>query len=317
MTTWKLNPVVVDLSHYNIADISLMKGNVDLIISKAGEMVPGWTEFEQYDYKFAQNCQAAYDNGIPFGAYIFLSPDDWIVGQKTGGLNAYKNISRAEDVEYQLYRKWVANKVVCAHAMDAEKCYINGVKANGVIPSNWIIANIDVFYKHLKEGIAAKEIQDAPIILYSGDWYAKGFCVIGQSNGFYDWVGNHPDVYIWSADYSQQKSGTTPWDKVRAWFPTDTTQPPYLNSAVMPLLWQFNGGGGVKVLTDYIAAKPNYRETDLSCCSVSKDALYKILKIGTVTPPEPNPEPPAPGEVIDVAARARLDKIETYLKSYK
>jgi len=319
MTTWKLNPVVVDLSHYNIADISLMKGTVDLIISKAGEMVPGWSEFEQYDYKFAQNCQAAYEAGIYFGAYIFLSPDDWIVNQKTGGLPAYKNLSRADDMEYQLYRKWVANKVVCLHAMDVEKCYINGNKANGVIPPGWIIANLDMFYKHLREGIAANEIQDAPIFLYSGEWYANGFCVAEKTNLMYDWVAKHPEVYIWSADYRQQKLGTTTWANVRTWYPVDTAAPYYLNSATMPLLWQWNGGGGVKVGTDYVNKVLTYRETDLNACSVDKVALYKILKVGTVTPPTPPepPTPPAPGEVIDVAARARLDKLEAWAKSYK
>jgi hypothetical protein len=303
MTTWKLNPLVVDLSHYNIADISLMKGNVDLIISKTGEMVPGWSEFEQYDYKFAQNCQAAYDNGIPFGAYIFLSPDDWIVGQKTGGLPAYKALTRAEDVEYQLFRKWVANKAVCVHAIDLEKCYINGVQANGVIPAGWIIANLDVFYKHLREGIKAKEIQDAPVFLYSGEWYADAFCTTGsgatKTNMLYDWVAAHPEVYIWSAKYPTViNPPLVTWSQVREkMILTDVMKPPYLNSATMPLLWQFNAKGGMKVLTDYLAGKPNYRETDISACSVSKEKLYEILKVGTITPPEPPPPAPVPTDL--------------------
>lgn len=303
-TAWNKNPICVDLSDYNIADISLMKGMVDLLISKAGEMVPGWSEFSQYDYKFANNCQAAYDNGIPFGAYMFLSPDDWIVGQKTGGLAAYKALTRDKDVEYQLYRKWVANKVLCVHAIDLEKCYINGVMAQGVIPAGWIIANLDVFYKHLKEGIKAKEIQDAPIFLYSGEWYADGFCTTGsgatKTNLLYDWVALHPEVYIWSAAYPTLTTiPLVTWAQVREkMILTDNMKPPYLNSATMPLLWQFNANFGMKVLTDYLAGKPNYRETDISACSVSKEKLYEILKVGVIPEPPTPPEPPIPPEPV-------------------
>jgi hypothetical protein len=330
MTAWKTNPIVVDLSHYNIADISLMKGNVDLIIAKAGEMVPTYTEFEQYDYKFALNCQAAYDNGIPFGAYIFLTPDDWICNQKTGGLPAYKALTRADDKEYQLYRKWVANKVLCVHVIDLEKCYIGGALVNGVIPTGWIIANLDVFYNHLKEGIKAKEIQDAPIFLYSGEWYADGFCVVGsgvnQTNALYDWVAAHPEVYIWSASYPTLNTiPLVTWAQVREkMILQDTWKPPYLNSSTMPLLWQFNAKGGMKVLTDYTGTKPNYRETDISACSVSKEKLYEILKVGQVAPPPvvippvvipPAPETP-PTDLAELTARviileARMDKFKT------
>jgi hypothetical protein len=330
MTAWTKNPLVVDISHYNTFDMSLAKGTVDLVIAKCGEMVPGWSEAAQYDKTFHVFAQAAYDNGIPFGAYIFLTPDDWIVNQKTGGLEAYKNCKRADDKEYQLYRKWIANKVMTCHAIDLEKQFINGAQANGVIPSNWIIANLDVFYRHLLEGMAAKEVPDLPVFLYSGEWYAEGYCKVGNQNVLYNWIGNHPEVYIWSAMYPTiVNPPLVTWAQVREKMTLkDTDHPPYLNSAKMPLLWQFNAGGGMKVLTDYVGAKPQYRETDISACSVSKDELHKILKIGAVEPPEP-PKPPEPPVVdTELVARvtaleakvsaqdAKIAKIETYLKAY-
>jgi hypothetical protein len=316
MITWKLNPLVVDISHYNLFDFGVAKGYVDLVICKCGELTPGRTEDKQYDITFATNIQKAKDNAIAAGAYIYLSPDYYIVNQLAGGLDSYRNMTRQANLEYTRLRTWIAGKEIYCLMFDLEKQWINAVPAQGRIPSNWVIANLDLMYTHVKQGQAAKEIPDVPLILYTSDSYSKAACIIANDNALYTWVAKHPDVQLMSATWIAPTVACY-WSEVRKYLPADNLFPPYINSAKIPMFWQFSAAGGIKPGTDFVNGVLQYRETDLSCCSVTRDDLYKWLKYNQVappTPPEP-PVPPAPGEVIDIKARARLDVLEAWAKS--
>jgi len=311
MTTWNKNPIIVDLSHYNTFDMSLAKGIVDLVICKCGEMTPGRPENQQYDYSFAPFIQAAQDNGIAAGAYIYLSPDYYILGQLTGGLDAYKNKARSDNLEYQLLRKWIAGKGIYCLMFDMEKQWINATPAQGRIPSNWIMANLDLMYKHVKEGQAAKEIPDVPLILYTSEQYGKAACVIGGVNMLETWIAKHPDVKLMSATWIAP-AVFCKWSEIRQYFPKDTQFPPYINSPSMPWFWQFSAGGGIKPGTDYVNGVLTYRETDLSCCAVDKDTLYKWLKYSQVTPPtppEPTPPPVPPVSTLEARIKVLEDEV--------
>lgn len=316
MTTWSKNPIVVDLSHHNIFDIGMSKNYVDLIICKCGELVAGWLEDKQYDYTFHVNIQSAKENGVPAGAYIYLSPDYYIVTQLAGGLDAYKQMTRVANLEYQRLRTWIANKEIYCLMFDLEKQWINAFPAQGRIPSNWVMANLDLMYKHVKEGQAAKEIPDVPLILYTSEQYGKTACVVSGVNMLETWVAKHPDVQIMSATWIAPKVACY-WSEVRKYFPTDTQFPPYINSAKMPMFWQFSATGGIKPGTDFVDGVLVYRETDMSCCSVSKEALYTWLRYHQVTPPPPPPIPPVPLPEDLTALTARVTVLEIRIDKLK
>ena len=309
MPTWSKNPIVVDLSHYNTFDFSLATGYVDLVICKCGELTPGRSESMQYDYSFPGYIQQAQNFGIPAGAYIYLSPDYYIVAQLAGGLDAYKNMPRTANLEYQRLKTWTANKGIYCLMFDMEKQWLNAVPEQGRIPSNWVMANLDLMYKHVKEGQAAKEIPDVPLILYTSEQYGKAACMVGGVNMLETWVAKHPDVKLMSAPWIAPPV-ICKWSEVRQYFPKDAQFPPYINSPALPWFWQFSAGGGIKPGTDFVNNVLTFRETDMSCCSVSKEILYAWLKYSQPTPPTP-PAPPAPDARL-IAIEARLTALEAW-----
>jgi hypothetical protein len=324
-SVWNDYPLGIDVSHYEPnVDWDYLKQYISFAVAKCGEVQEGVSEDKWYDQGFSEKCQGAYDAGIPFGAYIFANPYAVIAKFGNGvSLDALKNLKPADNPEYTKLVEWLSGKLYYFIGVDLERWWDNygqyyqfqskaitqdKVK---VISSQWIMAEFTKLLEHIAYGKANKTLRDVPVVVYTGDWFAKGYCMQGTDNMFYDWAAHAEQngYSLWTANYPTLPAAPT-WEAVKANLPDGVTQKPNHLNFTNVLLWQFK-----------VATLPNgkYANTtfDVDLSLKSKDALYQWMNFNPATPPVVIPPvvvPPVTGEVIDVSARARLDKVEAWIK---
>ena len=129
-----MNALGIDISRYNAVDWPVVGPNIDFAIAKASEGTT-WR-----DPKFAENCQGAYDQGVPFGAYHYF-----LMGYYTqfpypvaNGVEDYSRWPDAEhDLQYQNFIQALRFKAVQFIALDLEETGNASVNTGG---GNWFSA---------------------------------------------------------------------------------------------------------------------------------------------------------------------------------
>ena len=329
-SVWKDYPIGIDLSHYQPnVDWDYLKQYISFAVAKCGEVQEGISEDKWYDQGFSEKIQGAYDAGIPMGAYIFANPFAVIAKFGNGvSLDALKNLKPADNPEYTKLVEWLSGKLYYFIAVDLERWWDNynqyyqfqnhiitqdQVK---VISSQWIMAEFTQLLEHIAYGKANKTLRDVPVVVYTGDWFAKGYCMQGTDNMFYDWAAHAEPTYsLWTANYPTLPSTLT-WEALKANLPNGVTQKPnHLNFANV-LFWQFK----INTLPNGKYANTTF-DVDLSL--KSKDALYQWMNFTPVAPPVVVPPvvvpPVVPPVVIPptpepTTLEARVTAIENWIK---
>jgi GH25 family lysozyme M1 (1,4-beta-N-acetylmuramidase) len=193
---WTNNAFGLDVSsiQQKVDYSALKKAGLDFMIARCGNGTWTWKNISDpsiaVDTKFADHCQGAWDNNIPFGAYFvfdpFVDPD---------AAHPLKDRQIAA-IEYALKGK--IGKSVQFLAIDIE--IAKG--ANGTIATNHQISN------RASQLITSLHIlhPDLKIGVYTGKWFVDQYA---------------PEMYAWM-DYNVSSWGMFKW---LAQYPTDADAP--------------------------------------------------------------------------------------------
>jgi hypothetical protein len=319
VSPYAANPIGIDVSHYQPkVDWVYLATYLQFAAAKCSEVLEEVDPGLWYDSTFAGHIADMDKNKIPGLAYTFANCGAWAL-RADYTQQGFKDLPRSQNIEYTKLVEVLRFKQYYGIIVDMERYwryynqYLEYLAGNRkaadieVLSSTWIFFSVKKLIENIFEGMKAKELRMVPIFIYSAPWFVDTYMNSQGVNLFRQWATSlqGADVRIHLAAYSTPAEVTT-WEDLRNHLPASKpTESQRLGMTVDPVLIQ-NGGGAMKLPN----GQYGNNGFDLDVSTLNKADLYNWIGYGPVTPPEPNPEPPAPDEVIDVAARARIDKLE-------
>jgi hypothetical protein len=253
VSPWQTNPMFADISHWQkpVNYTQLKFGGMQAVIIKAMECEIGRHPDTWGDAMFATHVQGVYDVGLPYGAYIYLNPQWGLDVQYS--LDDFKLLERKDNREYQKFRDVMRNKArPGCYVIDLERWYASTNKylqllrgeipasSVGIISPNWIMADLQLFIRHLTEGMRAGELPATNLVIYTGDWFVKSYMRLGTQNLFYNQAPNWEaaGIKLWTAKYPW--SGVIcSWEKLLTNYrPDNVNQKPDLCNFSKLSFWQ-------------------------------------------------------------------------------
>ena len=281
----------IDVSSYEpVLKAAELKGNVGWIAAKACEVDDlyrnGWNANQSVDMwvdpTFANHCQAAYDAGVPFCAYIFDNPAykmDWYAS----GYNDHVRNPNDRDPQILALRQALKNKVYHAICIDVERWwkfynqYYTDKSTAEHIPTLWIRNSAEDLYNRIKEEQAAGRLRNVPIWFYTGKWFVDAY-----SPELDTFLANKIQwLTYYTGPVYNGTNGATSWNTVKQLVNANTYSPP----------WVGNRKADIIQVTDRLIAPGIYNATnapaacDLDIALVDLAALFASGEWSGTTPP--------------------------------
>ena len=329
----------------------LATAGVKFVVAKAFEVQQGVSKSYWAQKKYADHIQGAWNAGMMAGGYMFQNGYSVAGENEMAGysLDSVKNMTEKEDNEFQFTLQALTNKAsrysktgtLSTWWIDVERWwqsyaeynqYLQGQRAFAdikVMEPLYIMADLQTYINHLTTAMTKGTLPYVPITIYTGKWYTEAYLKNQGQNLFYNaapgWKA--AGITVCTAGYTTPSVVTT-WDKIfdGTYLPTGA---PFDAGFGAPEFWQFCGGN-LKLPNGVITNAA--LDLDLSC--INNGAFDLKYGTGPETPPPPpdhtcqagqhwddaqgkcvddvTPPPPPAGEVVDIAARKRLDALETW-----
>ena len=307
-TRWNTYALGIDVSRYQAKlDASLLKGNIDFMIAKAGQY--NWSKDHHdlgshVDSMFASHVQTAADLGIPCGAYWFFDPT---VPQDP--------VNALDDWQIQMLQYALHGKRVHFIAIDVEMFEDPNSKGT-IVTNHQISTNARQFSDRVQ-----KLFPDLPVMIYTGNWFVNQYAPdmkVWMDTGHWPvWLAQYPSTVKAAAQWADFRGGAYapewPADKVFPWLSNQACT-----------IWQWSGDclTAPGVYGDAAGTQPS--ALDLNFYNGTKAMFYKWLNFAPVTipvtPPPDNPPvvvpPVTPPVVVDARTiEARVAALETWAKN--
>jgi len=229
-----------DFSHWDGPITAEMVKGLDFVVGKIGgsENDPHSSLGNPYtDETFANNCQVAYDAGVPFMGYWFVGARVWIENAWTKSM-VYTKPNESHPVMQSILPQLHAGngwKAVSEFWLDWEDAS-DWTTYPGGIPAPW-----HTFYMDDLRARIAGLPRKMPLVVYSRKSYVDRIEATDRDLNFSTWMSNRPEIGICAASWPRRIPNTATAAEVRANYLPAATWKPYTfgYSPAREKTWQY------------------------------------------------------------------------------